>query len=90
MTVDPDQSSDALPVLAQRPPARAALVPARGTQAAVVAAGGLVAAGATVAIVRRRRARKPRSRRARTTAALGSVVASRSFLIDVHLLRSGD
>lgn len=56
-------------------------------QAAAVAATGLVAGAATVAAVRRVRTRGlpsvRRSRRARKPAA---IVASRSFLVDVHLL----
>ena len=58
--------------------------------AAIAAAGGLVAGAATVAAVARasrgRRAEAPaRSARAGAGAA-GNVVASRSFLVDVHLL----
>jgi len=52
-------------------------------QAAAVAVTGFAAGAATVAVVRRRRAR--RSLRAGRKA-LGEVRASRSFLVDIHLL----
>jgi hypothetical protein len=52
-------------------------------QAAAVAVTGFAAGAATVAVVRRRQAKKQvRSRRK----ALGEVRASRSFLVDIHLL----
>ncbi|MGZ8667646.1 MAG: hypothetical protein ACXWZM_11135 [Solirubrobacterales bacterium] len=58
--------------------------------AAIAAAGGVLAGAATVAVVRavgaaggRRRASKRLARRAPAPA---NVVASRSFLVDVHLL----
>jgi hypothetical protein len=63
------------------------LVPAR--QVAALAATGFVAGAATVAVIHRRRAR-PLSRRKRSKkgrSALGEVVTSNSFLVDVHLLR---
>jgi hypothetical protein len=77
---------DGLPVVAEPrviEPTRAA-VPAR--QAAALAATGFVAGAATVAVVQRRRGRVSRRRR-RKAAALGEIVASNSFLVDVHLLR---
>jgi len=57
--------------------------------AALAAAGGLVAGAATVAVVRATRA--PLTRRPARRGLLGrerpvKVVASRSFLVDVHLL----
>ena len=61
-----------------------ALVPAR--QAAALAATSFVAGAATVAVVHRRRARVPRRRR-KAKGGLGEIVASNSFLVDVHLLR---
>jgi hypothetical protein len=78
---------DALPVLVQPSDRSTALVAARPAQAAVVAAGSVVAGAATVMMVRRHRARKQaaRSRRARGKA-IGSIVASRSFLVDIHIL----
>jgi len=60
-----------------------AVVPAR--QAAALAATGFVAGAATVAVVSRRRSRV--SRRRRKAGALGQIVSSNSFLVDVHLLR---
>ena len=77
---------DALPVLAesttidhQRPAAPVAM------QAAVVAATSFAAGVATIAVVRShplRRLRRSRRRRRE----LGRVVASRTFLVDVHML----
>ncbi len=62
-------------------PARRALPPA--AVAAGVAVGSMAAGMATVAVVQRRAARKAARRRKKT---LGKVVASRSFLLDVHVL----
>jgi hypothetical protein len=54
-------------------------------QAAAVAVTGFAAGAATVAVVRRARSRKQvRSRR--KDKALGEIRASRSFLVDIHLL----
>jgi hypothetical protein len=82
---------DALPVLDEAPPAGPlertrppGQVVAR--QAAAVAATSFAAGVATVAVVRARKVRKAR-RRARVAA---PVVASRSFLVDVHLLGPRD
>ena len=82
---------DALPVLdddassaqvePQRPPGQ---IVAR--QAAAVAATSFAAGVATVAVVRARKVRRER-RRAR---AMAPIVASRSFLVDVHLLGPRD
>ena len=82
---------DALPVLddddssaqveRQRPPGQ---IVAR--QAAAVAATSFAAGVATVAVVRARKVRRER-RRAR---AMAPIVASRSFLVDVHLLGPRD
>jgi hypothetical protein len=56
-------------------------------QAAAVAGAGLMAGAATVAMVRTRKVRKVARRRRKQRAKLGgSVVASHSFLVDVHLL----
>jgi hypothetical protein len=80
---------DAVPVLSEpgvlepRRPAGQAVV----RQAAAVAATSFVAGVATVAIAR---AHKVRRARRRTRRALGPVVASRSFLVDVHLLGPRD
>jgi hypothetical protein len=62
-----------------------AAVPAR--QAAALAATGFVAGAATVAVVSRRRSRMPRRKRRKAKNGLGEIVASNSFLVDVHLLR---
>jgi hypothetical protein len=76
---------DGLPVVAETREVEAArpLVPAR--HAAALAASGFVAGAATVAAVHRRRARGPRRRR--KSRGLGEIVASNSFLVDVHLIR---
>jgi hypothetical protein len=81
---------DGLPVLAEvrtvERPAPAAL-PA--VQVAAVAATGFVAGAATVALVKRRAARKvARNSRAgsRRAVDLLPIAASRSFLVDVHVL----
>ena len=80
---------DGIPVLHDgeaRPiePARpvGALSPAVVQTVAVVGAS-MVAGAATVAIVQRRRTRRLAHRRGRV---LAQVVASRSFLVDVHVL----
>jgi hypothetical protein len=62
-------------------PSRRALPPA--AVAAGVAVTGVAAGMATVAVVQRRASRKAAKRRRK---ALGKVVASRSFLVDVHVL----
>jgi hypothetical protein len=73
---------DAPPPLDERPRAYGALSPVAVQRAAVV--GVSVVAGATaVALVRRRRVRRLARRRRRV---LGPVLASRSFLVDVHVL----
>jgi hypothetical protein len=72
-----------------------ALVPAGPTpvQAAAVAMTGFAAGAATVAVVRRRRARKAAKRTRpgrKERKALGEVRATRSFLVDIHLLGGRD
>ena len=59
-------------------------------QAAAVAATGFVAGAATVAMVRHHRTKKAAKRRRRAQRQLANVVASRSFLVDVHLLGGRD
>ena len=58
--------------------------------AALAAAGGLVAGAATVAVVRASRGggsrRRPARRSSRSQERPANVIASRSFLVDVHLL----
>jgi hypothetical protein len=87
--IEPDEGEvvDGLPVVAESraiEPARA-FVPAR--QAAALAATGFVAGAATVAVVHRRRSRLPRRKRRKFAGGLGEIVASNSFLVDVHLIR---
>jgi hypothetical protein len=69
-------------VLDERP---AAAVPA--VQAAALAATGFVAGAATVAVVSRHRTKKAARKRKKGITPFGEIVASNSFLIDVHLLR---
>jgi len=64
-------------------PARRGLPATTTAQAAAVAVTGFAAGMATVAVVRRRKVRKLAKRR---RGVLGKVVASRSFLVDVHVL----
>ena len=60
-------------------------------QAAAVAATGFVAGAATVAVVRHHRVKKTAKRQRRTAQRqLANVLASRSFLVDVHLLGGRD
>ncbi len=54
--------------------------------AALAAAGGLVAGAATVAVVRASRGGASMAKRSRRRERSVKVVASRSFLVDVHLL----
>ncbi len=86
----PEEVVEGLPVLADVraiEPASRVVLPA--VQAAAAAATGFVAGAATVALVRRAGARKTaRSQRRgprRTQEGL-PIVASRTFLVDVHLL----
>jgi len=80
---------DGVPVVAE--PATTALEPVRAAvparQAAALAATSFVAGAATVAVVSRRR--PLRRRRRRKAGGPLEVVASNSFLVDVHLLRRG-
>ena len=79
---------DGLPVLAADvrviEPVPAGAVPAK--QAAAIAATTFVAGAATVAMVNRRRT-KPTRKRKKSKSAIGEIVGSNSFLVDVHLLR---
>jgi hypothetical protein len=78
---------DGLPVPAEPAPVpvpiRPAAVPA--VQVAALAATGFVAGAATAAVVARRRNRP--SRRRKKKGAIGEIVGSNSFLVDVHLIR---
>ena len=64
-----------------------AVVPAR--QVAALVAGGVAAGAATVALVHRHRTKSltKRLRKKKGRVALGEVVGSNSFLVDVHLIR---
>jgi hypothetical protein len=86
---DEGEIVDGLPVVAEPQAMGAArpLVPAR--QAAALAATGFVAGAATVAVVHRRRSRSPRRKRRKGGGTLGEIVASNSFLVDVHLIKRG-
>ncbi|MBV9605564.1 MAG: hypothetical protein JO027_10670 [Solirubrobacterales bacterium] len=86
---------DGLPVLAEvRTVERVAPAPLPTVQVAAVAATGFVAGAATVALVKRRAARKvARSGRGgpRRAVDLLPIAASRSFLVDVHVIgKQGD
>ena len=61
-------------------------LPSPAVQAAAVAASGLMAGVATVAAVRRARTRGLPSLRRSRRSRRPQVLASRSFLVDVHLL----
>jgi hypothetical protein len=96
--IEPDEPEevDGLPVLSSDD-ADTAVTPAEpagalipGRQVAALAATGFVAGAATVALVHRRRTKLPRRFRKKKgggRVALGDVVSSNSFLVDVHLLR---
>lgn len=86
---------DGLPVLAEvRTVERAAPSALPAVQVAAVAATGFVAGAATVALVKRRAARKMiRNSRggSRRAVDLLPIAASRSFLVDVHVIgKQGD
>jgi hypothetical protein len=88
---EPEEVVDGLPVPSSHTRVLesldAAPVPAR--QAAALAATGFVAGAATVALVQRRRVKvaAKRSGRGKKRNAIGEIVSSNSFLVDVHLLR---
>lgn len=80
---------DGLPVVTEgggtvEPPAPAGALSVPSVQAAALAATGFVAGAATVAVVKRHRSKKAAKKR---KGALGEIVGSNSFLIDVHLLK---
>jgi uncharacterized membrane protein len=82
---------DGLPVVAEQPAAVTAVpesrLPVPAVQAAALAATGFAVGVTTVAVVSRRRSRKAAQRRRKKVGALGEIVSSNSFLVDVHLLR---
>jgi hypothetical protein len=85
-----DETVDGLPVLAEvRPIERLQSAGLPAVQAAAAAATGFVAGAATVALVKRHSARKlARTQRSgpRRAVDMLPVRASRTFLVDVHLL----
>ncbi|MDX6698009.1 MAG: hypothetical protein QOE65_1406 [Solirubrobacteraceae bacterium] len=95
---EPARDPDLLPVLAEVTPIEreeavsgelVRAMPSPAVQAAAVAATGFVAGAATVALARRRAARRAmpsRRKRGRKRGELIDVAASRSFLVDIHLL----
>jgi len=96
VSTDPDISNegevvDGLPVPAAPTsvpePLRPVLAPVPAVQAAALAATGFVAGAATAAVVARRRGRPARRRRRKGRGAIGEIVGSNSFLVDVHLVR---
>jgi hypothetical protein len=87
--VEPD--GQALPVVSPpRDVDRAGPVASPAVQAAAAAATGLMAGAVTVAAVRRiRTGWRPSVRRPRRSRRPAQILASRSFLVDVHLLDRG-
>ena len=73
-------------VVTLEPRSSAQLAQTTATQAALVAVGGIAAGVATVAALKRRRT--VRAARRSRKAPLGEIVASRRFLVDVHVLRN--
>lgn len=91
--VEPEETVDGVPVLAAEVRALERAVPRRqlpAVQAAAVAATGFVAGAAAVVAIQRRVARRPAAGRRRRKRGDGaetlSVLGTRSFLLDVHLL----
>jgi hypothetical protein len=89
--VEPDvEIVDGYPVLAEvRAVERASPASLPAVQAAAAAATGFVAGAATVALVKRRAARKQAARNGRGSrrpADLLPIAATRSFLVDVHVI----
>jgi hypothetical protein len=81
---DPVEVVDA-EVVALEPRSSAEIVQATATQAALVAAGGFAVGAVTVAAFKHRRNLRAAKR---SRKAIGEVVGSRRFLVDVHLLRN--
>jgi len=94
--VDPEEEVvDGLPVLAEvRTIERVSPASLPAVQAAAAAATGFVAGAATIALIKRRSAKKvARNGRSgsRRAADLLPIAASRSFLVDVHVIgKQGD
>jgi hypothetical protein len=89
-----EETVDGLPVLAEvRALSSSSPASLPGVQAAAAAATGFVAGAATIALVRRRSSRKlARANRSfpRRAADALPIVASRTFIVDVHLLAGRD
>ena len=82
---DEGEIVDGLPVVAEPRGIEAARPLVAARQAAALAATGFVAGAATAVVVQRKRAHTPRRRR--KSRGIGEIVASNSFLVDVHLIR---
>jgi len=81
-----EETVDGVPVLAEvRPIARVSPAVLPAVQAAAAAATGFVAGAATLALVRRRSARRLTRAQRRPVDGL-PIVASRTFLVDVHVI----
>jgi len=87
-----EETVDGLPVLAEvRTIERASPGSLPAVQAAAAAATGFVAGAATIALVKRRAAKKVARRSVpRRAADMLPIVASRTFLVDVHLVKPND
>ena len=96
--VEPEETVDGIPVLAAEVRALERAVPRRNlpaVQAAAVAATGFAVGAATVVAISRRASsaqRSPVKRRRRRDSGpeVMSVLGTRSFLLDVHLLGRGE
>jgi hypothetical protein len=92
LVADPEaEVVDGLPVLAEvRTIERASPASLPAVQAAAAAATGFVAGAATVALVKRRATRKQAARNGRAgsrrAADMLPIAATRSFLVDVHVI----
>jgi hypothetical protein len=85
-----EETVDGLPVLAEvRPIERTSPASLPAVQAAAAAATGFVAGAATLALVKRRAARKVARSRSGPRRAIDMlpIVGSRTFLVDVHLIK---
>ena len=86
-----DVAAEARPLPARATPGEVSIWRDEVRTAAIAAGAGLVAGAATVAVVRASRpsaSRRRPSRRRRERERPARVIASRSFLVDVHLLGS--
>jgi hypothetical protein len=81
---------DGLPVVAEAGPVESspeARLPVPAVQAAALAATGFAVGVTTAAVVTRRRSKRAARKRRKRAGALGEIMSSNSFLVDVHLLR---